>query len=406
MSEAKIKHLVFLRRLPRAVVWGGLERIVQDWFERIDYSSCRVTLVVTSKAWLEIFQRHFDEKKLPVEIKEFPFSLEAEPKYLFLEMFKFLKSLKPTVVIYVQGAFTDFRWPTVLAGSLVTRHNAYLHENLGPPAPIVQHYSTALKWLTQRILSLIRVLSVRKTVVLSKEIKDQLTADWGYPQDKVQVRYHGIDVKEFYPSADKRLHIRQALNIKMSDFVFIVPARMAKEKRIERAIDAFSQMTKAVDDLWLLIVGDGHLKKELEEMASQKSCRQKIIFLGHQDKMPEYLNAADCYVNSSDVEGLCIALLEAMACGLVCIATKCAGPTEIIQNSHAGFLAEKNSHAILEAMKSAFSLKKTEREILIQKGIKFVAKQFELNQLVKNALDAMQIPNVSLVEGYEANHVD
>ena len=66
------KHIVFLRRLPNTLMWGGLEKLMMDWFERIDYSACRVTLAI-SPGGKKLFKDKFDEMNLPIEIIEFPF---------------------------------------------------------------------------------------------------------------------------------------------------------------------------------------------------------------------------------------------------------------------------------------------------------------------------------------------
>jgi len=387
--QKEYKHIVFLRRPPETLVWGGLEKIMLDWFERIDYSKCKVTLCISSPLWKEFFRRCFSEKKLPIEIVETNFNLYEKSTKLFSDTYNLLKPLKPSKLIFIQGAFTDFRIASVLAGFLVSRNNTYIHENLGAPTPLGK------RLFVQRLLNSVRCLVSRRIITLSREIKERLVNLWGFHPNKIMVSYHGINLDEYSVLPGVRQNIRKTLNIPMSDTIFITAARLCEEKRIDRIIEAFDKLTKQYNNIWLLVLGDGHLRQELEQLAQKQAYKNKIIFLGHKDNVAQYLNAADFYVNSSDEEGLCISILEAMACGVICIATHCSGPTELIQNSQAGFLVDKSTEGILYGMQKAIALNPEELKKILRKGIQFVTQYFEVDHLARNTLEAMEIPNLS-----------
>ncbi len=370
------------------MMWGGLERLMMDWFERIDYSACRVTLAI-SKGGRTLFEEQFKKSGLPIAIKEIEFDLYEGTLKLFQDSYALLKPLQPTTTIFIQGAFTDFRLGAVLAGFCLTGRNNYMHENLSSQPPT---HRSGPRLTIQKCINSLRGLLARKIIVVSQEIKDLLVKDWGYPKSRILVSYHGINLSTFVFSKDKRCHMRQSLNIADADFVFIVPARLSKVKRIERTIEAFDRLSREVPDLWLLILGEGDLKEELQALARQKQHGSRILFLGQKDNVADFLSASDCYVNSSDAEGLCIALLEAWACGNICIATRCAGPTELIQNARTGFLVDKSVEGIGQGMKEAVALNQAQRQDLIQKGLQFTREHFELNQLVRNFLHTVQIP--------------
>lgn len=399
--DKKLKHIVFLRRLPNTVVWGGLEKLILEWFERVDYKTCRITLVVTP-GWKSIFGKHFTEKKIPVEIIEFSFNFNSGFFSNFSNMYRFLKTLKPSTVIFVQGDFADFNLSDVLSGYLLTCNNVYMHENLGIPLPsqrISKYHlgiipGLGLWWHIQRLLNSFRARFSRKILVVSQEIKYQLTECLCYPKHKVVVAYHGINLKKFSLSTDEREEMRQTLRIPHEGFVFIITSRLSEEKCIERSIEAFDLLAKQHNHAWLLILGDGNLRQELRQLAQQKVCKNRIFFLGYRDNVEKYLKAADCYVNSSDREGLSIALLEAMASGVICIATRCSGSVELIQNSQSGFLVEKSAAGVFQGMLKAVSLNAKGRQTLALQGIQFVSQHFDLNRSVKKTLETMRIPNI------------
>ena len=95
-------------------------------------------------------------------------------------------------------------------------------------------------------------------------------------------------------------------------------------------------------------------------------CANKILFMGNVDNVGDYLKMSDIFVLSSDNEGFGIALVEAMATGLICVATKCPGPNEIIQDGVNGFLVEKNAEGVLDGLKKAARSFTMPQEVEIQ----------------------------------------
>lgn len=89
----------------------------------------------------------------------------------------------------------------------------------------------------------------------------------------------------------------------------------------------------ACKDMILLIVGDGRQKQNLQELAQQLGVQEQVRFLGYRTDVKELLKAADCFVFPSYQEGLPGALMEAMAAGLPCIASKIRGNIDALTDS-------------------------------------------------------------------------
>ena len=123
-----------MRRLAGGGSWGGVEKLIFEWFERIDFEQCRVTLVV-SKGPSEKFKNNVKARKLPVELVELPFQMNGYFSKRFSEMYSFLKGLQPTSVVFLQGAFTDFGFAYILAAYLLTGGKIFMHENLEAGLP-------------------------------------------------------------------------------------------------------------------------------------------------------------------------------------------------------------------------------------------------------------------------------
>lgn len=88
----------------------------------------------------------------------------------------------------------------------------------------------------------------------------------------------------------------------------------------------------------VVLVGEGPLRDDLRRLASQLGIGRRLVLLGAREDVRDLLPGFDLFVLSSRVEGLPIALLEAMACGLPCIATSVGGIPEVIEDGVSGLM--------------------------------------------------------------------
>lgn len=402
MSAPSKKHIVLMRNHTGRPVWGGLEKLVFEWFERIDYFQCDVTLCV-AKEWMELYNNRFANTNIRVRVVELDFD---HKKGLFLtrlwNMHSYLKKLKPSSVIFLQGRLFCFDLSHILAARLLTGE-VFMHENLGPP---VQFEKTKQKyfglipklelwWYIERFSTKWRARWSKKIVTVSREIKDKLISLWDYPSEKMTVCYHGVDADRFAPSQEDRLHMRRELALSPVETVIIAVSRLSKEKCVHHAIEAFSELCKNHKQLTFLIAGAGPLEMDLKALARKQTCEQKIRFLGQINDVADYLKTSDVYVLSSNNEGFGIALVEALATGLICVSTKCAGPNEILKEGVNGFLVDQGAQAVTEGLRKAISLSESERKKISQNAIADVRAHYEINQNVRATLKELEIPYLS-----------
>ena len=100
-----------------------------------------------------------------------------------------------------------------------------------------------------------------------------------------------------------------------------------------------------------MVVGAGPLRESLLEQARARGAAQRIEFLGVVDQrvLPEEYGRADAFVLPSFTEGHPKALIEAMACGLACVASDCAGNRSLIEDGVTGLLFDARRPAELAA---------------------------------------------------------
>ena len=129
-------------------------------------------------------------------------------------------------------------------------------------------------------------------------------------------------------------------------------------------IQAFGALSFGHSDLWLLLTADGPLRDQLKHLAQGVNNHENIRFLGYVEDVCPVLRASDIYVLPSDEEGFGLALAEAMACELVCVATKTVGPSEIVEHGVNGFLTDLTYDGVLKGLAQALRVGHKERKAI------------------------------------------
>jgi glycosyltransferase involved in cell wall biosynthesis len=102
-----------------------------------------------------------------------------------------------------------------------------------------------------------------------------------------------------------------------------------------------------VPDMQVVLVGDGPLRPQLEQLAGDLGIAGRVVFLGHREDVAEVLKACDIYVHSTNAEGFGIAACEAMAAGLPVIASNVPGLADVVAG--AAILFPRGDHETLAA---------------------------------------------------------
>lgn len=113
--------------------------------------------------------------------------------------------------------------------------------------------------------------------------------------------------------------------------IVVTVGRMVKQKGQWHLIRAFSEVVRKEKNVKLLIIGDGLLKEYLKDLAGKYGLEEKVIFIGYTDNPFWYNALADIFILPSLWEGYPNVLVEAICCGLPCIATDVhSGAREIL----------------------------------------------------------------------------
>lgn len=139
--------------------------------------------------------------------------------------------------------------------------------------------------------------------------------------------------------------------VENSNVLFCFVGRLVKIKGCELLLKAISLSKEKgfLDGKLFWIVGDGPERKNLEETSQALGIDEYVSFLGARDDVSHLLNAADCLIVPSYVEGFGLVIIEALYSGCDIFFSKCKyGPSEIMSNF-------KNSHDIYDFEDPSFN---------------------------------------------------
>jgi glycosyltransferase involved in cell wall biosynthesis len=131
---------------------------------------------------------------------------------------------------------------------------------------------------------------------------------------------------------------RAALGLNEEALVLGTVARFDQIKALDVLLRAYARVLERLPESRLLIVGNGPEGGSLRALAGSLALNDRVIFAGSIPRAARCLPAMDVYVSASRREGLPLAVLEAMACGLAVVATRVPGHVDAVEHGVTGVL--------------------------------------------------------------------
>jgi glycosyltransferase involved in cell wall biosynthesis len=160
---------------------------------------------------------------------------------------------------------------------------------------------------------------------------------------------NGIDAARFGVLSKARA--RSDLELEGSSAVIVAIGRLSEPKGYPVLVKAMPLLLARIPAAMLLIAGEGPLRPHLESLVASLGIGAHVRFLGLRRDVPRILAAGDVFALSSLWEGLPMVLLEAMAAGLPCVATRVGGVPEAIRDREEGLLVPPgDAEALAESL--------------------------------------------------------
>lgn len=149
----------------------------------------------------------------------------------------------------------------------------------------------------------------------------KLAAKWMFNKNQVQIIHNAIESDKFIFNNKTRLNIRRRLKIDNKIVVGHV-GRFDPQKNPLFLLDIFAELVKKNKDYFLVMVGDGILRENIENKISELNIEKNVLLLGSRRNVNEIMQAMDIFLFPSLFEGLGIVLIEAQAAALKCFASR------------------------------------------------------------------------------------
>ncbi|UOD33901.1 glycosyltransferase [Deferribacteraceae bacterium V6Fe1] len=241
--------------------------------------------------------------------------------------------------------------------------------------PIITHIHNIKRerHLHRRIINKLLSYKTNLYISVSKSVKDLVEKDHNIAGRKNIVLYNAINLGSFV-CKDKRIDDN---NINL-----IAVGRLVPQKNFHSLIKAFAELRKCYSNLFLIIVGEGKERNNLERLAKELNVEKYVDFVGYQKNVASYYENSHIFVLPSEYEGLPITHIEAIACGL---------PAVISENVPSKEIASKCS---LICNTNPTSIKNNIEKLLNDKGLykqlaeeaKILKETLEIKNYVENLI--------------------
>jgi glycosyltransferase involved in cell wall biosynthesis len=309
-----------------SLIQGGGQKFVVDLAKTLDKSKYQVKLLVYYKESNSVFDQAVIDNNIDALYLDKKVGLDFS---FFAKVRKVLKEYKPDV-IHSNLDTMLYLLPFYKRGQIKihTVHN------------MAEKESVKLQRLVRNIAYKIKHVI---PVAISDIVCDSIVAVHKLKRDNIPIVYNGVECSRY--KCTKERNPQKTLN-------FINVGSIHRVKNLSFLIDCFSELVKENKNVHLTLVGDGVLRKNIEDQIEKLNLQDYVTITGIVKDVENYLAYGDVYVASSIFEGLPISILEAMSAGLPVISTNVGGVPDIIKNDQNGILVELgDSSSYLEAMK-------------------------------------------------------
>jgi glycosyltransferase involved in cell wall biosynthesis len=311
---------------------GGAEDLVAAIVKGLDSRRFDVQVATIESAGVvgeELRRGGYRVHSLGMDLKEDP-----DLKIIY-RVRSLLKNLKPDILhthLYHPNYYGRLAaWGLGLKGVVAAIHNSY----------------TTVKF-HRRVWNFLLGLGTDRILVSSPQVWQDVHRYDAAPSAKLQIIPYGIRLDELDPGLSPG---EAKARLGVSGFCLGVVGRLEEQKGHRFLLEALPVLSREINGLTVLLVGDGRLRDNLQRQAQELGVAHMVHFLGTRRDLPRLFRAMDVFVQPSLWEGLPLALLMAMGAGLPVIATRVSGVIEVITDGANGKLAPPgDSQALTSAI--------------------------------------------------------
>jgi glycosyltransferase involved in cell wall biosynthesis len=224
--------------------------------------------------------------------------------------------------------------------------------------------------------------------VIHTELERFFHEDLGIDDKLIQLIPNGVDTQKF-AAGETSTEIRQLIQDRGWSVVLGCVGRMHPDKDIPNLIHTFAIVArKAGAGVGLVIVGDGEERQQVEELITHYGLEEQTLLAGSQTNVEMWIRAFDLFVQPSRREGVPLAILESLSCGVPVVATAVGGVPDVIDDS-VGRLTPPSDPARLASAILDVTESDDELHSLAKNARKLVLDKYSIEKMVDRYLECL-----------------
>ncbi len=346
---------------------GGAERVVVSLAEGFQLHGHQVTVITGTEKDTDFYQLPPGVKRIPLGIMGISKNPLDAIKSNLNRVFALRKAIELSEPDIVMAHLTETNILTVLA-TLKTKYPVLITEHCDPNLISYGRFWETLRRFVYPFAT--------KLVSVSQGVEDYFS--W-LPKSKKEVIYNPFFVSK---NASSEIEIPPGVDSERKWIMSM--GRLTNQKGFDILLKAFAKVASKYPDWQLIILGDGELREELEQLKAQLNLGEQVVLPGRVKNPFLLMERAQFFVMSSRFEGFPMAHGEAMLCGLPVIATDCpSGPRELVRDGIDGILIPNQDEVALTIAIERLISNPEEREHFA-KSAPEVGTRFSLEKIIKD----------------------
>lgn len=353
------------------LTFGGGERGFSQLSNALDKERYNIFIACSPGGELENRIKNID-----VQIKFIDFRRQINSK-IFIELMKIIKD-ENIHIVHSVGSRADFyaRLAGKIAGAPIIISTLAMFAERFDTDPLRKALYIIFDRFSERF--------VDTFIVVSEALKHTLHTRHHIDKRKIVRIYNGVELDLYSPHVKYSESVRNEFAIEDTTPLVGTIGRCIYQKGFEYFLLATPIILRKYPDVKFILVGDGPLRAQLENMAQRLGIANSIIFTGFRNDIPRILAEMDIFVLSSVLEGLPRVVMEAMAVGKPIVATDIEGIREELDHGQEGIIVpSRNPPALAQGIMELLINRDKAKEMGLR-ARKKAERLFSLKETVKN----------------------
>ena len=227
-------------------------------------------------------------------------------------------------------------------------------------------------------------------IAISEAVKEHLIKDFGVSLDKIMLVHNGIDVTTSQVPGPTSHELKESYGLNAGPVVGII-ARLSEVKGHKFLLAAMKKVLEEIPEAQLLSIGEGKIKKDLENLAKNLKLEKKVKFVPAVSDTAEALSIMDVFVMPSLQEGLGLSVMEAMRAGVPVVASAVGGIFSLVKDNETGILVKPKDSAALASAIIELLKNKTRAAQLSAQAKDLIVNEFSLEKMVQETEKVYQL---------------